>query len=196
MGQVTKSPFQSLIDDFVNKWTERYLNANPETPESDHALVQEMVRSSSGFFGSHGWLLSPKWLAQYKQAAELLEARVNRPNPTPQPGDSVKIRCENGKEYNCYLDTEIYGELGHITTVRGASVHIHRVEQAKNEGISASVSGGPFINVGLEKFKSEPVGTMERTFWFWGDRPQGNGGLYITRPMLLWELTGIEPQFY
>ena len=52
------------------------------------------------------------------------------------------------------------------------------------------------MGVHLDEFHLEMNDTIDKPFWFWGDTPCGNGGIWITRPVPRWHLKQINPKFY
>lgn len=189
---------QAALDEIADECFNRFV-ATGKYQEQDYALLYEMISRNHMFFSEHArWNINPFWFERYKVASKLLADKLNRTNQKPLAGDCVFIRCKNGTEYPDALIA--YGEdnsgtEGRVSVcVRGGG-HIYDIFQSAEDSLAMSVSGGYFQGVNASEF-TDQFDTVENSFWFWADRPQGNGGLYITRPVRRWSLSKTNPDFY
>lgn len=167
--------------------------------EQDFELLYEMICRNHMFLSEHArWSTDPQWFERYKAASQLLADKLNRINPKPLAGDCVFIGCENGNEYPDALiayGEDNSGNPGRVSIcVRGGG-HLVDIHQSVEDSLIMAISGGYFQSVHADEF-TEKFDVVDKTFWFWADKPKGNGGIYITRPVRRWGLKNINPDFY
>lgn len=166
--------------------------------ESEYQLLWEMLLENPGFIYTHANFSTNRlWFDRYLKVAKLLNDRLNRSQRIPLAGDAVLIHCSNGKVYDdamiAYEPTR-QGDSFSVVTQGGG--HIINIEQSPDQSLKMSVSGGYFMGVHLDEFHLETNDTINKWFWFWGEKPCGNGGIWINRPVPRWSLKQINPNFY
>lgn len=165
--------------------------------DSELKLLDEMIERNSNFMNDNAITRNPRqWFDNFLNAEKLLSERFSRENPKPLAGDAVRIVCKNGNVYENALIAYSPNTLNHkFVVVPQGGGHIYDVNQSPTECLAMSICGGPFIGVHPDEF-SDITDSVDRSFWFWADRPKAHGGLYITRPVLRWHLKEINPDFY
>lgn len=167
--------------------------------ESDYELLWEMITRNHMFLSEHArFRTDRKWFDRYKAASYLLGQKLNHQSTTPLGGDCAYIRCENGHIYEDAMiayGLDNSGTEGKVSVVVRGGGHLHDIHQNHNESLSMAISGGYFQGVMATEFSGRHD-TVDKSFWLWADRPQKNGGLYITRPVKRWHLSVINPNFY
>lgn len=164
--------------------------------DEDRALADEMVRGNFSYFTEH-WFLGFE-LQRYKAVSKALKLRLERENPRPLRGDCVLLDIRDGNGELKYSAPMLMGDYYHRgegfnCLAMSAGPHIYDVEGMKPaEDLPLSVSGGPFLPFESSRLTTKPLGQVNHSFWFWGNGARGNGGLYITRPVLQWGIDNTE----
>lgn len=184
--------------EFAEECFSRFV-ATAHYQEQDYELLYEMICRNHMFLSEHArWSTDLKWFERYKVASQLMADKLHRTNIKPLAGDCVFIRCENGNEYPDAMIA--YGEdnsgtPGRISIcVRGGG-HLVDIHQSAEISLAMAISGGYFLGVDADELTNQ-FDMVDKSFWFWGDRPKHNGGIYITRPVRRWALKTTNPDFY
>lgn len=176
---------------------DRFIQTN-QYQESEYQTLWEMLLENPGFICTHATHSTNRlWFDRYLKVEKLLTERLNRSQPTPLAGDAVLIQCSNGKVYEDAMIA--YGpthERDTFSVVTEGGGHIINIDQSPQQSLKMAVCGGYFMGVHLDEFHPEMKDTIDKPFWFWGDKPCGNGGIWITRPVPRWHLKQINPKFY
>lgn len=168
--------------------------------DSDHDLLYEMIAGNIQFLTEHAQHnISPIWFEKYKAAANLFEKKLYRENKSPLAGDCVYLECKNGRVYEDAIiayGEDTSGTEGRIIVVTQGCGHLADIHQSAEKSLKMSVSGGYFKGIDVSEINAGKFDFVDRTFWFWADRPKGNGGLYIKRSVPRWHLYAINQDFY
>lgn len=185
---------ESVLKDLINR-----VNLDCEIDSEVYFLMQDLVRKNLSYNQNHR--LHTRELERFMRISQLLSSRRFRKNPIPEAGDIVNLGILDAQGLNKYptalLMNDIYerSEIAELTVcTQPSGIHIdhnHRMDTA----LRMQVSGGYFSNVktGNLKLSSE---TRNQTFWFWGNTPCAGGGIYIQRPMLVWDCIVTQENFY
>lgn len=190
----TSNPFLTAQQEHINR-VFKEITQHLELTNEQKAALNELLPDNLKYHQQHR--IGIKEISRYIHISNLLEARLKRPDPKPEPGDRMLIGCKNGKVYeNALLTGDYYHRgPGHSVVVMEASAHID-YDQPFDKPMAMSISGGYFKGIKTAQIESTPHDIVPSRYWFWGDRPCAAGGMYITKPMLRWTLTEIDPEFY
>lgn len=180
-----------LADDAYESITSR-----AELTEEQKKALAEMLPGNLAYHRQHG--IYKMEIDRFIHISNVLEARVKRPDPKPEPGDRMRIVCKNGKVYeNAMLTGDYYdrGPDSAVVVTQPMDPYIE-YDHALNTSLRMSISGGYFQGIKLGQINPVSLDVVHSAYWFWGSSAQGNGGIHIVKPMLRWTLTEIDPGFY
>lgn len=174
--------------------------ATGQYQESDHELLYEMIAGNYQFLSEHAkFSINPIWFEKYKAANKLFIEKLYRANNNPLAGDCVYVKCKNGRIYEDAMiayGEDTSGTAGRLNVVTQGSGHLIDINQSAEKSLRMSVSGGYFKGIDVSEINAGKYDFVDKTFWFWADKPKANGGLYIKRSVPRWHLNAINQDFY
>lgn len=151
--------------------------------EHDLDFIFDVIRQNLSYANA----FTPSVFARCRKVQNLF-AKLNS-SETPLSGHRVKITgdgymdCERGILNNMYRDWD----EGYAAICQAGSAHLCSFEITRGFGVPLDISGGPFHSISRNELKR--LDTVQSTYWFWGDRACGNGGINLNVDVARWVYT-------
>lgn len=104
----------------------------------------------------------------------------------PLSGHRVKIIGDSYMKCDMGILDDVYRDWsdGAASVCSAGSAHLCSFNITPGFGVPLDVSGGP--HHAIDRSKLKPLDTVQANYWFWGERPQASGGIYLSVDVIRW----------
>lgn len=178
-----KSVFDELSEQLAENKLNEYLRlyGNETGAEQDRDFMLSVIRQNLSYANA----FKPALFERCRNVVALF-AELNR-SQVPLSGHRVKIVGDDYMSCDSGILDDIYSqwEEGGASVCAAGSAHLCSYTLKSGFGAPLSISGGPHHSIDRRK-RLESLDVVRAHYWFWGERPCGNGGIYISVDVKRW----------